>query len=131
MNNVNDLEKTNLIKNVVIGYICSIIISIFLLLIYAVILANTGVQEKTITPVVGTIIAISVLIGSSISSLKIKKNGIVNGLSIGGIYTFTLYLLSSIFVTGFGINLKSILRILAGILFGGIGGIIGVNIKNK
>lgn len=129
MNNVTNLDKTKIMKCIARGYIYSMIISCILLFIYATILVNTSVQENTITPVVITITAISILIGSSISSIKIKKNGIVTGLCIGALYFFTLYLVSSITVTGFGINLKTIIMILAGIVLGGIGGIIGVNIK--
>ncbi len=129
MNNVMNLDKTNIIKCIVKGYFYSLIISCIFLFIYATILVNTSVEEKTITPVVITITSISILIGSSISSIKIKKNGIIVGLCIGALYLVTLYILSSITVTGFGINFKALLMIIIGTIFGGIGGIIGVNIK--
>ena len=129
MNNVTNIDKTNTIKPIIKGYGFSIIISCILLFIYAVVLVNTDIQEKTITPVVITITSISILMGSSISCLKIKKNGIINGFCIGAMYFITLYIISSITITGFGLNLKSIIMILTGTLLGGIGGIIGVNIR--
>ena len=129
MNNVVNSDKTKKIKSVLKGYIISIIISCILLFIYAIVLVNTDINEKTITAVVITITAISILIGSSISCLNVKKNGILNGLCIGGTYFITLYIFSSIFLTGFSINLKAFLMIILGTLIGGIGGIIGINIK--
>ena len=128
MNNINKIEKNNTFNLILKGYIYALIISLISLFIYAVILVNTGVQENTIKPVVITITGISILIGSSISSLKIKKNGIVNGLCVGGIYIGSLYILSSIAITGFSLGLSSIIMIGIGIIVGGIGGIIGVNI---
>ncbi len=129
MNNVVNSDKTKKIKPILKGYIISIIISCILLFIYAIVLVNTDINEKTITAVVITITAISILIGSSISCLNVKKNGILNGLCIGGTYFITLYIFSSIFLTGFSINLKAFLMIILGTVIGGIGGIIGINIK--
>lgn len=129
MNNLLKFDKNNNLKIILKGYICAIILSIILLFIYSIILTNTNIQENTIKPVIITITSISILVGSSLSTIKIKKNGILNGLVIGGIYFVTLYLLSSISITGFSINLSSIILIASGTIIGGIGGIIGVNIN--
>jgi putative membrane protein (TIGR04086 family) len=68
------------------------------------------------------------LIGSSISTLKIKKNGILNGSMVGLIYISAIYIISSIISTEFSLNINSIIMIASAILSGIIGGIIGVNI---
>lgn len=127
--NISKKYTSNATVSIVKGYIVSIILSLILLFIYAVVLVNTTVQENTIKPVVIVITCISILIGSSISSIKIKKNGIVNGLCVGGGYICTLYILSSIAITGFKMDMVSLIMIFSGILVGGIGGIIGVNIS--
>lgn len=127
MNNISKIDKKSPLNLIIKGYILALIISLISLFIYSIILVNTNIQENTIKPVVITITAISILIGSSISSLKIKKNGIINGLCVGGIYLLSLYILSSIAITGFSFNISSIITIGIGILVGGIGGIIGVN----
>ena len=94
-----------------------------------IILTYTNISESVITPVIIIISAISILIGSSISTMKIKKNGLVNGLLVGLIYMFFIYIVSSIINTGFALNTNSIIMILSGIVAGIIGGIVGVNIK--
>ena len=59
-----------------------------------------------------------------------KKNGLLNGAIIGGIYLLSIYLLSGIINHNFSITIQSVIIIAAGILFGMCGGIIGVNKAN-
>ena len=67
--------------------------------------------------------------GSSIVNRKIRKNGILNGGAIGGIYLLIIYTISSILNWKFNLNIQSIIMILVGTTFGILGGVIGVNIK--
>lgn len=127
--NLNQNKNKINIRNVIIGAVISIIISLVFLLIFSIILVNTNINEGTIKPVVIIITAISILIGSSITTIRIKKNGILNGGIIGGLYIGIIYILSSIIFTGFGLNLTSIIIIICSILTGMLGGIIGVNMK--
>ena len=83
--------------------------------------------KGSITAIVIT--AVSILIGSSISTLKIKKMGLVNGALVGLIYILTIYVISSITGLGFALQLQTIIMMLAAIGAGMIGGIIGVNLK--
>ena len=103
--------------------------TLVLLLIFATILTYTETGEETINPVIIIITAISILIGSSIGNIKIKKNGLINGGIIGGIYMLTIYLISSILNWNFSLNFQSILMIIVGMMFGIFGGILGVNKK--
>ena len=73
------------------------------------------------------ITAISILVASSIENTKIKKNGLLNGGIIGGGYILIIYLVSSILNWKFTLNLQSIIMIVSAIVFGILGGIIGVN----
>lgn len=124
----NKLEINKNIIRVVKGSGFAIVISLILLLIYASLLTSTNISETTMTPVVITISGISILIGSSISSFKIKKQGMLNGALVGLIYMILIYLLSSILLAGFTLNMQSIIMIIVGALAGMIGGIIGVNL---
>lgn len=117
------------IKNIFKGVAISLIMTMILLLVYALILAYTDVSEKTLIPVITIITAICILIGSSIGNMKIKKNGLLNGASIGGVYMIILYLISSIWNWKFKIGIQSLGIIGIGIIFGIIGGIVGVNKK--
>lgn len=67
--------------------------------------------------------------GSSLANMNIKKNGILNGGVIGGTYILILYIISSLLNWNFGLYMQSVIMILVGIIFGILGGIIGVNKK--
>ena len=124
----NKIEVNKNIVRVIKGSIFAIVISLVLLLIYASLLAYTTISETTMVPVVITIVGISILIGSSISSFRIKKQGMLNGALVGLIYMVFIYILSSALLTGFSMDIKSVIMIIVGIVAGMIGGIIGVNI---
>lgn len=107
----------------------SFLITMIFLLFFSGILAYTDISENTIAPVIIIITVISILFGSLISTIKIKKDGMLNGGLIGMIYLLILYTISSVLNWNFGLDLKSVVMIFSGILFGVIGGIIGVNRK--
>ena len=124
---VNNKSLINILKGLGIAFI----ITFVFLLILSIVLTYTNVSENIINPTIIIITAISILIGSSISNIKIKKNGLVNGGIIGGVYIILLYLFSSIFSMQFSLTMQSVIMIITGIVFGILGGIIGVNISSK
>ena len=129
---IEDITKeksnSNLIK-IIKGSSIAIVLSLIFLTIYAAILSFTSVSETTMVPVVLVLTGISILIGSSMSSISIKRQGIINGGLVGLIYVLFLYIVSSIAGIGFGLNMNAIIMLIVGIITGMIGGVIGVNIK--
>lgn len=124
-------EMKKKIMAIIKGCLFAIILSIILLTIYALLLANTTISENTIMPVVLTITGISILIGGTISSRKMKKNGLIYGGIIGLVYVLTLYLASSISMVGFSLSVNSFMMLAVGVITGIIGGIIGVNMQAR
>lgn len=123
------VKENNTISRIVKGIGISLVITIISLIIFAIILTYTSVGENVIKPVTMLITAISILVGSSIENTKIKKNGLMNGAIIGLFYTLVIYIMSSILNWEFSINAQSIIMAIIGIVFGILGGIIGVNKK--
>ena len=123
-------ENSNFVR-IIKGSILSIILTIICLLIFSLILAYTNIPEKTMIPVITAVTAISILAGSIISVSKIEKKGIINGTLVGLIYILTIYIISSIAKGNFEITINSIILIASAIIAGMLGGIIGVNIKNR
>lgn len=123
-------EDSNFVR-IIKGSILSIILTIICLLIFSLILAYTNIPEKTMIPVITAVTAISILAGSIISVSKIEKKGIINGALVGLIYILTIYIISSIAKGNFEITINSIILIASAIIAGMLGGIIGVNIKNR
>ena len=79
MENLNKNEIMQNIIRIIKGSITAIVITLILLFIFSIILTYTSIKESAMSPVVIVITAVSILIGSSISTLKIKKMGLVNG----------------------------------------------------
>lgn len=120
-------ESGNNIKRIIKGSVISIVITLIALVVFASLLTYTNVSEETI-PVVTIIITItSILIGSTLCTLNVKKNGIINGMLVGLTYIAFIYILSSIIEGNFALNLQSIIMIIGAIISGAVGGIIGVN----
>lgn len=140
------MEKENIIKanivteeselkkralSIIKGCAFAIILSIVLLTIFALILIYTTISETSIMPVVLTITGISIFIGGTISSRKIKKNGLMYGGIVGFTYILILYLSSSLCLTGFSLSTNSFIMLVVGIITGAIGGVVGVNLNSR
>ena len=123
------VNENKTIINILKGVGISLIVTVIMLIIFSIILTYTNIQESAINPVIMIITAISILIGSSLGNIKIKKNGLINGGLIGGIYIIIIYLISSILNWRFSLNIQSIIMIITSVIFGILGGIIGVNRK--
>ncbi len=122
-------EKNNSVVKVIKGSAIAIILTLIFLSIYAALLSATNISETTMVPVVLVITGISILIGSSMSTVSIKSQGMLNGFLVGLIYMAVLYIISSIMLVGFEFNLNSVIMLIVGAVTGMIGGVIGVNIK--
>lgn len=130
MENLDNSNNKNFI-NILKGLGIAFIITFIFLLILSIVLTYTNVSENIINPTIIIITALSILIGSTISNIKIKKNGLINGAIIGGVYIILLYLFSSIFRMEFSLTLQSVIMMITGAIFGILGGIMGVNVSSK
>ena len=93
----------------------AVFVTIVLLLIYSILLTYTNIKESTMPIVVIAVTAISILVGSFISSMNIKKNGMTNGALVGVLYILGIYLISSIVSGNFGFNTSSIIMVIASV----------------
>lgn len=132
--NDNKTEEKKINRNIFCiakGTIIAILISIVLVFIMSVILTISNISESVIPISVIVISSIGILVGSIISAINLKKNGLLNGGIVGLLYIITIYLLSSIIILDFSLNIKTLIMIIVSIVIGMIGGIIGVNIRKN
>lgn len=123
-------NKDGLLK-ILKGSIISIVMSLAILFLMAVLLTYTNIPESIIPIIIIVTSVISILTGSIFSTIKINRNGLLNGGIIGIIYIITIYIISSITIVGFHLNLKSMIMIVISVLAGMVGGIIGVNLNKN
>ena len=112
------------------GVLISFIITIILFYILGIILTYTSVPEKIITPAIIIITGVSILIGTSVSLIKSGEKGMIKGGLIGITYFSIIYMISSILLKNFEINVYSGIMLASTFICGCIGGIVGVNMKN-
>ena len=77
---------------------------------------NIKIAPKNIT-----ITGMNILIGSTISTKKIKKNGLINGGIVGLVYIIFLYIVSSMCLVGFTPSMNSLIMLGVGIITGMVG----------
>ena len=129
MKEMNTEGTTGNLVRIIKGSGVAVLITLILLLIYSAFLTYTSLNENTMPIFIIAITVISILAGSLISSLNIRKNGLTNGALVGLIYIVVIYILSSIIGQNFSLNIYSIIMMIASVMAGAIGGIIGVNRK--
>src|SRR5699024_3427667 len=111
------------------GEIIAFIINILGLIILSLVMTYSTISDTKIPTLVIAVNTLAILIGSSIDTIKLEKKGIINGLIIGSLYIAIYLLISLIFAGSVSFSIKTILIITLGIIAGGIGGIIGVNLN--
>lgn len=111
------------------GIAISFIITIILFYVLGIILSCTTMPEKVINPSIIIITGISILIASSIVTIKVQDKGMIRGGIIGALYFVLIYLVSSLILKNFDVNVYSVVMFVVSFLCGGIGGIVGINIK--
>lgn len=112
------VENKSSIIYIIKGTVIAYGITLVLLFLFSIVLTYTNMAESMIAPVILIITIISILIGGSIGSSKIKRKGLINGGIIGFIYISILYFISSLIQTGFGLNIYAILMIVFSVLAG-------------
>ena len=115
--------------NVVKGVIISYIFTFISFLIFAILLSTTNISDSYIPGVICIISILGILIGSASCTKKANSQGLLWGSFVGIIYSAILYAISSLLFVGFNLPLSSFYLIALSILFGAIGGVVGINLK--
>lgn len=111
------------------GILISLVLTLILFYILGIILSATQMPEKIINPAVIIITGVSILIATSIVMIKVQDKGMIKGGIIGALYFILIYLASSLMLKNFDINIYSAIMFGVSFLCGGIGGVVGINIK--
>ncbi|MBQ9792558.1 MAG: TIGR04086 family membrane protein, partial [Clostridia bacterium] len=108
------------------GLIISILISLALVVVFALCLKWFDITEKVIVPVTFGIKYISVIIGSLIA-IKGSSKGLIKGAVFGALYMACAFSIFSILASTFVFDITTLLDFSSSILLGAIVGIIKVN----
>lgn len=118
-------------KAILLSVIGMAVVSTVLLALAALIFGKMKMLPKGIIPIVTTVIScVGVFIGSFLASVYAREKGLLLGLLSGGIFAFCIALISVLLFQN-DFNLASAGKLAAILLSGSIGGILGVNRKDK
>lgn len=136
-----NLNYSRLIKNVFLGLVAGIMLCLILILIFAFILARdtSDMNINNMAYLLGNIaIALSAFSSGLFASIKNKSRGLMTGIICGILYFLVLALISilipdSLSEDAMPVNgaLRGVLIFVLTVIFGGIGGVFGVNIGKK
>ncbi|WP_432401250.1 TIGR04086 family membrane protein [Wukongibacter sp. M2B1] len=107
----------------------ALIITVILMLIIAAIITYTSVSDSVMPLITSVIMVISIAYSGLLSATKIRKHGLMHGFITGAIYIMLLLFLSWVLARDFSINRFTIIKAIMGVISGGVGGMIGVNLK--
>ena len=122
-------EKKGNIKPIIKGVLVALAISLVAILLFAFLLRWTNISDSIIAPVNQVIKGVSIFLGVFFGLKKVKRNGIINGLIIGFLYTIVAFLVFSLLDGAFCFDKSLLNDILFGTIIGAICGIICVNLK--
>lgn len=111
------------------GAIFAVSISLVGILLFALLIKFTNLNEKWILPINQVIKIVSIFFGIMLAFDKGTNKGFLKGMLIGFIYTVLAYVVFSILARQFSFTLNSITDMIFGAIIGGISGIIVINIK--
>ncbi len=124
------MKEEKFLLSYIKGVVSSFTISIILFYILGIILTSSKIPEKIITPAILIITGLSILIATSVVMIKNNEKGLLKGGLIGLSYFSILYIISSISMQNFEINVYSMIMLVITFICGSIGGIVGINIKS-
>ena len=119
------------IKKIFTGTFISLLISIILVFILAVIVYFANISDRTVSAVIFAISVISVFFGGLILAKNVDNRGLVNGLLLAGVYFLVLFFVSMLINGKVAISLGNFLRLLSILASGGLGGVLGINTKKE
>jgi len=111
------------------GVIVACIVALLLFAILALLITYTNISESIIPAGILAILSISGLISGVYVGANLKTKGWLNGILIGFIFIGFIFLIGSILNKEILFELSFLYKLIIGIAAGGIGGMIGVNLK--
>lgn len=118
------------IKKIFTGTFLSLIISLVLVCVLAVVVYFSNISDRTISAVIFAVSCLSVFIGATILAKNIQSRGLLNGIALAGVYFAVLFLVSVLTNGRVSLSMSNILRLLSILASGGLGGVLGINTKS-
>ncbi len=111
------------------GILSACVFSVLAFILMALMITYTNVSEGIIPIVTSIVMVISVAMSGMYAGLKLRRKGWLNGAAAGLLYAMLIMVIGWIFLDQFTVGMLLLLKSSVGIVAGGVGGMIGVNLK--
>ena len=124
-------DKRLLLKAVIFGTICGLLISVIFMCISAVIMLTTGLLPIDLTNyVTAAILAVGAFFGGMITTKITKSAGLVVGL-ITGLSIFLLVTILGLIKSNDSVTIITLIKLILSAVSGSLGGIVGLRKKER
>lgn len=110
-----------------LGY--SYLVTIILILIYNLLLTYTPLKSSSIPLATSIITTVGAVCAGFYMSYKASTKGLLYGMLAGTLYIFVMLIILFLIQDGLRFESRMIYKVILDVIAGGIGGIIGVNVK--
>jgi len=124
-------ENKSQIKQLVVGVLMGFAVSCIIFLAYAMLITYTQMSERNLPTVIAVTTLLSVMIAGFDAAKGAPSRGWMWGMIAGAIYVAVLAIIMVVMIPGFFVDGRSITVIALSVAGGGLGGILGINIRAK
>ncbi len=117
-------------KFLIFGLLGAVVITALVMLLMAVFMYATNADSKMVSTLSALSLAIGCFFGALFASKIKKSGGLLTGIAVSGVL-FAIIFILSLFFGDNAFSVSSLLHAVIMLLSGGIGGILGVNGKQK
>lgn len=123
-------ENKNIFLNLTKGTVFAYFITLLVFMTYGILITYTDITEKNMQTIVMITTVVSVLISGFLSTKGVKSKGLLLGILAGIIYFIILLMVAFCVLPTIQFSFKLMMLFILSICSGGIGGIIGINLKS-
>jgi len=122
-------ENKSQIKHLVIGVMMGYAITCIVFLGYAMLITYTQMSERNLPMVVAITTLLSVMLAGFDAAKGATSRGWLWGMAAGLIYVVSLIVIMMVILPGFMVDGRTVTVIVLSIAGGGLGGILGINLR--
>ena len=119
------------VKHLIIGVLMGYAITAIVFLGYAMLITFTEMSERSLHTVVAVTTLLSVLVAGFDAARGATYKGWLWGMGAGFLYIAVLAIIMMILLPHFGVDGRTLLILALAIVGGGLGGILGINLKKQ
>lgn len=123
-------DKLSVLTSMFFSSVRGFAIVILLIFVFAFFITKIDVTDKIVKVLSSIALCTGAYVGGFFAAKKRRKNGLLMGLLCGLFMFFVIFVIGAVFIrtiSGFSPSLKLVLTL----VFGAVGGIVGVNSKNS